>query len=311
LDLWERAPGSARSNLLSVGGWQRAPEDDTEAKRYYNDAIYRRLGRRHRHKSRRAGGKRGWNYPLPDRRNEMADAQSVLMATAAALQPDSGAPLHTQVGNLMLEGGEAQQGARRNLKRRCESILTIARQPRARDWPPSRWVTIARRVRYSKKLRASSANRNSGQENADPRIAQDLAIAEMTPRARSLRRASRYSGKCPPRREIFPGCLSLASRNAPRHRTSRLNHKPRKPRNAPPTISRMLYGRAAKLRNSVGEDDLLRHPQSIDPVMEMVFDMETKVTARCGPPVHPADAALARIAQTRRKHSLMSGTSTP
>ena len=294
LDLWERAPGSGKINL-ELARLAARTGDDTEAKRYYNDAIYGvwEGDTAQVTASRRQARLELFRYLTG--RNEMADAQSVLMATAAALQPDSGAPLHTQVGNLMLEAGEAQQALAQ-----FEEALRIDSHDRA----AAAGAGLAAfalgddrtAVRYLEEASREQRERGSGQENADPRISQDLAIAEMTlaldPYAAHLdtRESARRAAKS------FQAALSRLEECAKAQGIPLEPQAAQAPQRSADDLAE-LYGRAAKLRNSVGEEDLLRHPQSIDPVMEMVFDMESKVTARCGPPVHPADAALARIAQ--------------
>jgi hypothetical protein len=308
LDLWERAPGSGKINLDLARLAARAG-DDTEAKRYYNDAIYGvwEGDAAHVAASRREARLELFRYLTSH--NEMADAQSVLMATTAALQPDAGAPLHAQVGNLMLEAGEAQQALGQ-----FEEALRIDSHDRA----AAAGAGLAAfalgddrtAVRYLEEASREPRESGSGQENAgnadnsDPRIARELAIAEATlaldpyvPHLDTRERARRAA-------KSFQAALSRLEECANAQGIPLANSNSANPAGSQPAPGASttddlaeLYGRAAKLRNSVGEEDLLRHPQSIDPVMAMVFDMESKVTARCGPPVHPADAALARIAQ--------------
>ncbi len=78
-----------------------------EAKRYYNAAIY---GIWEGDASQVATSRRETRLELfhyLTQRNEITNAQSVLMAIAAGLQPDASAELHTQLGDLMLETGDA------------------------------------------------------------------------------------------------------------------------------------------------------------------------------------------------------------
>jgi tetratricopeptide (TPR) repeat protein len=106
LDLWEREPGSGEINLELARLAVRAG-DDTEAKRYYNAAIY---GIWEGDASQVATSRRETRLELfhyLTKRNEITNAQSVLMAIAAGLQPDASAELHTQLGDLMLETGDA------------------------------------------------------------------------------------------------------------------------------------------------------------------------------------------------------------
>ena len=106
LDLWERQPGSSEINLELARLAVRA-SDDMEAKRYYNAAIY---GIWEGDASQVATSRRETRLELFHyliRRNEITSAQSVLMAIAAGLQPDASAELHTQLGDLMLETGDA------------------------------------------------------------------------------------------------------------------------------------------------------------------------------------------------------------
>jgi hypothetical protein len=106
LDLWEREAGSSEINLELARLAVRAG-DDTEAKRYYNAAIY---GIWEGDASQVATSRRETRLELfhyLTQRNEITNAQSVLMAIAAGLQPDASAELHTQLGDLMLETGDA------------------------------------------------------------------------------------------------------------------------------------------------------------------------------------------------------------
>ncbi len=102
LDLWERTPDSAKLNLelahLAVG-----MGDDSEARRYYANAIYGIWdgSSQQVQKNQRDTQLEFCRY-LIDRGDQTA-AQSVLLAVAASLPPDPA--LHAQVGGMMLEAG--------------------------------------------------------------------------------------------------------------------------------------------------------------------------------------------------------------
>jgi tetratricopeptide (TPR) repeat protein len=299
LDLWERAPGSGKINL-ELARLAARTGDDAEAKRYYNDAIYGVWEGDSTEVARRRREARLELFRYLASRNETTEAQSVLMAATAALQPDAGAPLHAQLGNVLLEAGQAQQALEQ-----FEQALRI--DPHDRAATAGAGVAAfalgddRTAVRYlAEASRGQGESAGGGQEiqqKNDPRVAQDLAIAEATlaldpyaPHLDTPERARRAA-------KSFQAALSRLEECAKAQGIPLANSASAGPADSQTDDLAALYARAAKLRNSVGEDDLARHPPSIDPIIEMVFDMESKVTARCGPPVHPADAALARIAQ--------------
>ena len=143
-----------------------------------------------------------------------------------------------------------------------------------------------------------------------PRVTQDLAIARavlaldpyeprLDPRERAHRAVKSYQAALARladcvKAQAIPLPSSAASLPSHADAASSIPATPTQRSNADIAA---LYDRAVAPRNSVEESDLEHHPERIEPTLQTVFEIEAKVTARCGPPVHPEDAALVRIAQ--------------
>src|SRR4029077_646502 len=105
LDLWERGPGNSRINL-ELARLAAQLGNDADAKRYYNGAIYGIWDANAADVLQRRMDARLEFYHYLTDHGEKTEAQSELLATAAAIPPDPA--LHALVGRLMLEGGHPQ-----------------------------------------------------------------------------------------------------------------------------------------------------------------------------------------------------------
>ncbi len=326
LDLWERAPGSGKINLELARLAARAG-DDMEAKRYYNAAIY---GIWEGDASQVATSRRETRLELfryLTSRNEITDAQSVLVAIAAGLQPDASATLHTQLGQLMLGSGD-----NRSALAQFEQALRLDPHDRAAltgaglasfnlgdDRGTAHYLReLSREQAESAQSRRNAreapgaAPTNSPEDHAqpeDPRIAKDLAISEAVLALDPYEARLDINGRARRAARSYEAALARLTECAKSQGvalpTSPASNRARLPAPAAasaathgsPDELAALYDNAMRPQYVVHEGDLERHPERIEPIMEMVFDMENKVSRRCGPPVRAEDAALVRIAQ--------------
>jgi len=106
LDMWDRAPGNSAVNL-ELARLAAQIGNDADAKRYYNGAIYGVWDESSGDVLRRRMDTRLEFYRYLMDHGENAEAQSELLATAAAIPPD--AQSQVQVGQLMLQSGQSQQ----------------------------------------------------------------------------------------------------------------------------------------------------------------------------------------------------------
>src|SRR4029077_13829185 len=105
LDMWERGPGDSRINL-ELARLAAQAGNGADAKRYYNGAIYGVWDEGPDEVLRSRMDTRLELYRYLMDRGEKTEAQSVLLAPAAAIPPDPA--LHAQVGQLMLQAGQTQ-----------------------------------------------------------------------------------------------------------------------------------------------------------------------------------------------------------
>src|SRR5690348_15755263 len=105
LDMWDRAPGNSAVNL-QLARLSARMGNDSDATPYYNGAIDGVWDRNAGDVLRSRINARLELYQYLMDHGETTDAQSELLATAAALPPD--ASLRALVGKLMLQDGQAQ-----------------------------------------------------------------------------------------------------------------------------------------------------------------------------------------------------------
>ncbi len=305
LDLWERTPDSAKVNLelahLAVG-----MGDDSEARRYYANAIYGIWdgSGQQVQKNQRDTQIEFCRY-LIDRGEDTA-AQSVLLAVAASLPPDPA--LHTQVGGMMLESGannraiEEFQKALELDRRDREALVGAGLASFALG--DDRGV-----VRYLGQ--ASREKPQPGQTGTlDPLAARDLSVATadlaldaFVPGLTTAERARRSEQSYEAAKVRLEECAKSLGVSLPKPVAASRRPSPPSstgtPASLPPAPNDMLaaYTEALKMQSSAREADLTRNPQLIDSVMKLVIEIESVATARCGPPAEVEDEALARIAQ--------------
>jgi len=304
LDLWERTPDSAKLNLelahLAVG-----MGDDSEARRYYANAIYGIWdgSSQQVQKNQRDTQLEFCRYLID--RGDATAAQSVLLAVAASLPPDPA--LHTQVGGMMLEAGannralEQFQKALEVDRRDHEALVGAGLASFALG--DDRGV-----VRYLGQ--ASREKPQPGQTGTlDPRASRDLSIATadlaldaFVPGLTTLERARRSEQSYETAEARLEDCAKSLGVSFPKPNSLAASLAPAavaSASNSTQVPSDMLdaYTEALKMRSSARESDLARNPQLIDSFMKLVIELESAATAHCGPPVEVEDEALARIAQ--------------
>jgi tetratricopeptide (TPR) repeat protein len=301
LDIWEGSPGDGKVNL-ELARLAVRTGDDAAVKRYYSSAIYGVWQGNADQVLQERTQARLELYHYLAARHETTEAQSVLLAIAASLPPDP--KQHVQVGNLMLDSGEAKEALgqfQQALQLDRRSIAAMVGAGLASfDLGDDRAT-----VRYLGQAMTQKAQRPSEEVPAevnDPRVAQTLGIAEAAisldpfrpglntrDRARRARRAfdvARTRLKDCAGRQGIP--LPAASGPAPPNSAAS---------GQPGNGLASLYAKALEMQKSAGESNLIRDPQKVDSLMDLVFQMEAAATAQCGPPSLPADAALARLAQ--------------
>ncbi len=329
LDLWEREPGSGKINLALALLAVRTG-DDADARRYFNEAINGVWAgdAAQVSSSRREAHTQLFRYLAG--RNETAAAQSELTAMAAMLPPDAGAPLHRQVGDLMINAGMTQPALEQ---------FTEALRLNPRDRAAAAEAGLAAfalgddraAVRY---LEETSRDKRESEDQSlepgnDSRIPQTLAIAravlELDPyqarlgaQERARRAAKAYKTALARLEECAKGQgITLPRSSATRSPATR-SPSTRSPSKgvaaaspagksaANPASAALrgsddplaaLYFKAIKMRSAATAADFVRNAAGLEPVMDLAFEIETAVTSRCGPPTSPEDAALARIAQ--------------
>jgi tetratricopeptide (TPR) repeat protein len=305
LDLWESTPDSAKVNL-ELAHLAVEMGDDSEARRYYANAIYGIWdgSTQQVQKNQRDTQLEFCRYLIDH--GDDTTAQSVLLAVAASLPPDPA--LHTQIGGMMIETGannralEQFQKALELDRRNHEALVGAGLASFAQG--DDRAV-----VRYLGQ--ASREKPQPGQTGTlDPRASRDLSVATadlaldtFVPGLTTPERARRAEQSYEAARVRLEDCAKSLGVSLPKPTAGRSRSSPPSsigtPANLPPAPSdmQMAYTEALKMQSSAREADLVRNPQLIDSLTKLVIELESVATARCGPPVEVEDEALARIAQ--------------
>ena len=305
LDLWESAPDSAKVNLelahLAVG-----MGDDSEARRYYANAIYGIWdgSTQQVQKNQRDTQLEFCRYLID--RGDDTSAQSVLLAIAASLPPDPA--LHTQVGGMMLEAGANNQALEQ-----FQGVLELDRRNHAAlvGAGLASFVLGDDRAVVRYLGQASREKPRPGQTGTlDMRAARDLSVATavlaldtFVPGLTTSERAQRSEQSYEAAKARLEDCAKSLGVSLPKSLAAPARSSPPSstvpPANLNPAPDDMLaaYTEALKMQSSAREADLTRNPQLIDSLTKLVIELESVATARCGPPVEVEDEALARIAQ--------------
>jgi tetratricopeptide (TPR) repeat protein len=292
LDLWQRAPGNGEINL-DLARLAARNVDDEDARRYYDGAINGVWEGKPDQVAKDRIETRLELYSYLASRGEPPAAQSVLLAAAASLPPDS---LQTiQVGQLMLESGHAQQALTEfeqalRVDRRSTAALTgagMASFNLGDDAATVRYLQDASREKAEQALPSADAEQ----------ISRTLAVARITLAIDPLRsgldapeRARRTVRSYDAAVARIESCAALRNITLPKT-------LPKVPTDSTPAGDLPgMYTKLMQMRPSVLESDLIRHPERVGPAMNLVFAAEGAATGECGSPQDPADVAIARIA---------------
>ena len=287
LDMWERGPGDSRINL-ELARLAAQIGNDADAKRYYNGAIYGVWDQNAGDVLRSRMDARLELYHYLMDHGEKTEAQSELLATAAAIPPD--ALLHAQVGELMLEAGQPQpaldqfaQALRLN-GRNYEAMAGAgeANFQLGNDRDAIRNLENAIREDAQEKKRPGSQG-PAAREAQQEQVMRDLAIAQATlaldpsrPGLDPMERARRAI-------RDYDAAVTRIESCAKEHGI------------ALPEPSRNLTPFTDAASDELAEVALARHMEQLDPLMEFIFEMESAATENCGAPADPTNAALMRI----------------
>jgi Flp pilus assembly protein TadD len=294
LDMWERGPGDSRINL-ELARLAARVGNDADAKRYYNGAIYGVWDESPDDVLRSRMDTRLELYGYLMDRGEKTEAQSVLLAAAAAIPPDPA--LHAQVGQLMLQAGQTQPALdefQRALRLDAHNYEALAGAGEAyfqlgNDRDAVRYLESAARETAQQKRRPgrqadSQVRGDQVREDEEAQAAQDLAIAEaslaLNPHAPGLDPMERAH------RAIRSYDAAMA-----RIRACASEHGIASPQ---ASVNLTPFTRAAS--DELAEAALARHIEQLDSLMEFVYEMESAATQNCGPPSDPTNVAIARIA---------------
>ena len=294
LDMWERGPGDSRINL-ELARLAAQVGNDADAKRYYNGAIYGVWDESPDDVLRSRMDTRLELYGYLMDRGEKAEAQSVLLATAAAIPPDPA--LHAQVGHLMLQAGQTQPALdefQRALRLDAHNYEALAGAGEAyfqlgNDRDAVRYLESAAREAMQQKRRPgrqadSQVRGDQVREDEEAQATQDLATAEaslaLNPHAPALDPMERAH------RAIRSYDAAVA-----RIRACASEHGIALPQSG---VNLTPFTRAAS--DELAEAALARHIEQLDSLMDFVYQMESAATQNCGPPSDPTNVAIARIA---------------
>ena len=295
LDLWERAPGDSRVNL-ELARLAASMGEDADAKRYYNGAIYGVWDESADAVLRSRMDARLEFFRYLTSRAETTEAQGVLLATGAETPPDPA--LHAEVGRLMLESGQAQQGLEQfglALKLDPHNYEALAGMGEAyfalgNDRDAARYLESAAREDALRKRHPGEATETATRETEEAQVTQDLAIAQATqaldphrPGLEPTERAARAIRAYDAAEMRIRSCASEHGIALPQ-----------------PNVSLTRFTHAAS--DDLAEAALARHMDQLDPLMEFVFQMESSATENCGPPADPTNAAIARIGARTQAH---------
>jgi tetratricopeptide (TPR) repeat protein len=287
----ERAPGNSQVNVELARMAARAGED-ADAKRYYNEAIYGVWDEKAEDILRSRMDTRLELYRYLTDRGEKTEAQSILLAIAAATPADATA--HTQVGELMLQAGQPQQALaefQRALRLDGRNYEALAGAGEANfqlgiDREAVRYLESATRdeVQQKRKPGAPDADPAGRQEEA-ARVARELAIAQATlaldpnrPGLDAMERARRAI-------RAYDAAVTRIESCAREHGV------------ALPDPSANLTPFTDAPSDELAQAWLARHIDQLQPIMEFIFQNESAATENCGPPSDAANAALVRIGE--------------
>jgi tetratricopeptide (TPR) repeat protein len=288
LDMYERAPGNSRVNL-ELARMAVQMGEDADAKRYYNGAIYGVWEKNPDDVLRSRLETRLELYRYLIARGEKAEAQSVLLATAAAVPPDPA--LHAQIGQLMLQAGQAQPALdefQRALRLDPRNYAALAGAGETyfqlgNDQQAVRYLESATREAAQQKRRPGQRTDSAARDAQEAQVMHDLAITEaalaLNPHAPGLdpmeraRRAVRAYDAAFAR---IKACASEYGIALPR-----------------PSLKLTPYTRAAS--DELAEAALARRIEQLDSLMQFVYEMESTATENCGPPADPTNVAITRM----------------
>lgn len=310
LDLWQSTPDSARVNLelahLSV-----AMGEDTDAKRYYANAIYGIWqGSPEQVRQYQRDTQLEFCRYLLDRKEATA-AQSVLLSVAASLPRD--AALHIKVGEMMLEAGAAAQALEQyqqalEIDRRNRDALIgagLSSFDMSNDGGAVRYLGQASAQRAQSEQSVAlppGAERDLAVANAD--LALDFLELGLDPKERAHRAVHAYD-VAKTRLEDCAKSLGVSlpvptaripSRvNAPGPSTDPSSTVGASNGSPTPDDLSTAYEQGLKMQSSWREAALERSPQLIDALGKFVFEVESAAGSRCGSPADVEDMALARL----------------
>ncbi|SRR5579884_471758 len=288
LDMWERAPGNSEVNL-QLARMAAAMDDEADAKRYYNGAIYGVWDESADQVLHSRTDTRLELYRYLMDRGEKPEAQAQLLATAASLPPDPA--LHAKVGQLMLQTGEAGQAldeferALRLNPRNYEALAGAgeAQFQMGNDQQAVRYLESAVRE-YGLLKRRAGSQADSDREAEESQVTQDLAIAQETlalnPHAPGLEPAERAHRAI----RAYDAALARIRSCAGEHSI------------APPQPERSLTPFTRAASDALAEAALAQRIQQLDSFMEFVFKMESTAAENCGPPSDATNTAILRLA---------------
>ena len=288
LDLWERGPGNSRINL-ELARLAAQTGNDADAKRYYNGTIYGVWDPNAGDVLRQRMDARLEFYRYLMGHGEKTEAQSELLATAAAVPPDPA--LHALVGRLMLEAGQPQpafdqfQQALRFGPRNYEALAGAGEAvfQLGNDREAIRYLEGAIREDAQQKRRSGSQGAEAARETSQARVMQDLAIAQAT------------LTLDPSRPGLDPMERTRRAIRAYDAAVTRIESCAKEHGFALPEPSVTLTPFTDAASDELAVVALAKHIGQLDPLMEFVFQMESAATENCGPPSDPTNAAIVRI----------------
>ena len=296
LDLWEQAPGDSRVNL-ELARLAASMGEDADAKRYYNGAIYGVWdeGAERVLRSRMDTRLEFYRYLL--NRGEKAQAQAVLLATAAETPPDTA--LHAQVGKLMLQSGQLQQALEQfglALKLDPHNYEALAGAGEAYfalgdDRNAVRYLESAAREDAQAKRHPGERAESAAREAEEAEVMQELAIAQA-----ALALDPNRPGLDPTER----AARAIRSYDAAEMRIMACarEHGIALPQ---PSVNLTRFTHAAS--DDLAVAALASRIGQLEPFMEFVFEMESAATDNCGAPGDPTNTAIARIGgRTQTSH---------
>jgi tetratricopeptide (TPR) repeat protein len=291
LDLWERGPGNSRINL-ELARLAAQLGNDADAKRYYNGAIYGIWDANAGDVLQRRMDARLEFYHYLIDHGEKAEAQSELLATAAAIPPDPS--LHALVGRLMLEGGhpqpafeQFQQALRLDPhSHEAQAGAGEAAFQLGNDRDAIRYLEGAIREGALQKRRSGPQGADTAAEETEQALVmQNLAIAQAT------------LALDPNRPGLDPTERARRAIRAYDAAVTRIESCAKEHGIALPAPSVNLTPFTDAASDELAVVALSKRIEQLNPLMEVVFQMESAATENCGPPSGPTNAAIVRIGE--------------